>query len=454
MRRSVRTKYVNYDPKKPLCLSTNCTISQIFHILGHLPLFPSILHYLRRDLLTSSYSFLIEQKASLPHNAPMKFSCKTKEVLQAIGVVSRAISGQQALPILGNILFQVEGKRCTFSATNLEFSIITHIDAEVENEGSITIPAKAIQNFAQYSSSEDVLFESSEDSQLRCFSKKSKTIIAGEPATEYPTISPIQKEVLLKVGDNDFLEAIHHVAFASARTTTRPVLSGVYFKVAKGELTLVATDSYRLSEYKIQVLEKQGEVHCIVPTRVLVEVMTVLGAAVKGGEKTDEKEEKKTSRPIDITLNPQQIEVVIGRTKILSRLIDGTFPNYEQILPASAATTVLLPLGEFLTDIRRMHYFAKESNNNLTFAVTPKELLVQTQLTQVGRDESRIGVDVRGEKNKIALSSSYLLDFLSHVSGDEVQMELTDKMHPAVFRIPNLPNFLHLIMPLRMTEEV
>src|SRR3989344_3874577 len=390
----------------------------------------------------------------------MKFSCKTKDVLQAIGIVSRAISGQQALPILGNILFQVEGKRCTFSATNLEFSIITHIDAEVENEGSITIPAKAIQNFAQYSSSDDVLFESSEDSQLKCFSKKSKTVIAGEAATEYPTISSIQKEVLLKISDADFLEAIHHVAFASARTTTRPVLSGVYFKVQKGELILVATDSYRLSEYRVPVLEKQGEVNCIVPTRVLIEAMTVLGSAVKGGgeeKKAAEKGEKSAKatvgRPMDITLSTQQIEVVIGRTKILSRLIDGVFPNYEQILPSTAATTVMLPLGEFLTDIRRMHYFAKESNNNLTFAVSPKEVLVQTQITQVGRDESRIGVDVRGEKNRIALSSSYLLDFLSHVSGEEVQMELTDKMHPAVFRVPHLPNFLHLIMPLRMTEE-
>ena len=107
----------------------------------------------------------------------MKFSCKTKDVLQAIGIVSRAIGGQQALPILGNILFQIEGKRCTLSATNLEFSIISHIDAEVENEGTITIPAKAIQNFTQYSTSDEVLFESSEDSQLKCFSKKSKTVI-------------------------------------------------------------------------------------------------------------------------------------------------------------------------------------------------------------------------------------------------------------------------------------
>ena len=385
----------------------------------------------------------------------MKFSCKTKDILQTINVVSRAISGQQALPILNNILFQVEGKRCTLSATNLEFSIISYFDAEVENEGSITIPAKAMQNFAQYSTDEEVVFETSDDSQLKCQSKKSKTVIAGEPASEYPAISPIQKETLLTVTGSELLSAIHHVSFSSAKTTTRPVLSGVYMKTAKKELLMVATDSYRLSEYKIPLLETQGEVECIVPSKVLVEILSILGGKKHGKdeEEDDKKKKKSDSDPITLTLSSQQVEVVIGQTKILSRLIDGSFPDYNQILPTGHKTKVTLPLTELLTDAKRMHYFAKESNNNLTFDVSSKELLIQTQLTQVGRDESRIPVDVQGEKNKIALSSSYLLDFLSHISGEEVQMELTDKMHPAVFRVPGQANFLHLIMPLRIAEE-
>jgi len=391
----------------------------------------------------------------------MKFSCKTKEILRTVAVVSRAISGQQAMPILNNILFQIEGKRCTLSATNLEFSIISHLDAEVENEGAITIPAKAIQNFTQYSTDEDVIFESSEDSQLRCQSKKSKTIIAGESATDYPTITPIQKKVQIIVSAEELFQAIHHVSFASARTTTRPVLSGVYIKASKKNLTLVATDSYRLSEYKIPVLEMQGEVECIIPAKVLVEIMSILGGVVRekeeksdGDDKKKENEKReKEGNPITITLNAQQIEVNIGRTVILSRLIDGTFPDYQQILPSSHKTKVMLPHGELLTVVRRMHYFAKESNNNLTISVSGKDVLLQTQMTQIGQDESRMAVAIQGEKNKIALSSSYLLDFLSHVSSEEVEMQLTDKMHPALFRIHNLPNFLHLIMPLRLFEE-
>lgn len=385
----------------------------------------------------------------------MKFSCKTKDILQAISTVSRAISGQQALPILGNILFQVEGKRCVLSATNLEFSIISHIEADVENEGAITVPAKAMQNFAQYSTADNLIFESSEDSQLKCLSKKSKTIIAGEPASEYPTISEIQRETTLRVGGGEFLDAIHHVAFSSAKATTRPVLSGVYFRIVGNELYLVATDSYRLSEYKIPTLEREGEVQCIVPTRVLVEIMAILAATVRGDEEKGGKgkDDEKGAKPIDITLSTQQIEVVLGRTKVLSRLIDGAFPNYEQILPTSSSTTAVFPLDEFLMNVKRMHYFAKESNNSLTFTISSKEALLQTQMTQVGRDEAQVTAEVQGEKNKIALSSLYLLDFLSHISGEEVKMELTDKMHPAVFRIPRTPNFLHLIMPLRMAEE-
>src|SRR3989344_2151645 len=388
----------------------------------------------------------------------MKFSCKTKDVLQTVSIVGRAISGQQAMPILNNILFQIEGKRCILSATNLEFSIISHLDAEVENEGAITVPAKAIQNFTQYSTDEDIIFESSEGSQLRCQSKKSKTIIAGESATDYPTITPIQKEVQITVSSEELLQAIHHVGFASARTTTRPVLSGVYIKASKKTLILVATDSYRLSEYKIPVLDMQGEVECIIPAKVLIEIMSILGSAARekeerGGDEKKKKDEKKEGNPITITLSSQQIEIVIGRTTILSRLIDGTCPNYQQILPSGHKTKVSLPLEELLTIVRRMHYFAKESNNNLTISVSNKDVLLQTQMTQIGQDESRITAGIQGEKNKIALSSSYLLDFLSHISADEVEMQLMDKMHPALFRVPNLPNFLHLIMPLRLSDE-
>ena len=389
----------------------------------------------------------------------MKFSCKTPDILQALQLVSRAISNQQALPILGNILFQVEGKRCTVSATDLELSIITSFEANVENEGSITVPAKAILNFAQYNSDPEVLLETSEGTQLRCTSRRSKTLIAGEAATEYPTIPGVERKNSFILEAEPLLTALHLVTFASAKTSLRPVLSGVYLRAEKGGLVLVATDSYRLSEYKLRADIGGEELSCIIPVKVLDELRSVL-ALRKAPRKTEtEKEEKDTKKDhttpatVEVTLNSQQIELHIGSTRLLSRLIEGRFPDYQQILPKSEGTAAILTVRELSTVVKRMHYFAKEVNNNLTFTFGDGQAHITTPQTPLGRDEATIGAEVIGKQSKIALSSSYLLDFLGHLEEENVKVMVEDSMHPAVFRLPNNDVFLHLIMPLRMQEE-
>lgn len=387
----------------------------------------------------------------------MKFSCKKEELLQALNLVSRAIGGQQALPILGNVLLEAEGKRCTVSATDLELSIITSFEANIENEGSITIPAKAFLNFAQYNSDDEILLETSEGTQLKCTSEHTKTVIAGESSQEYPTITPIEKETSLSLEVSPLLEALHMVTFASARTTLRPVLSGVYLRAEKGQLIFVATDSYRLSEFRIDAEGGGADISCIIPAKVLEELRSILSSRKSDGEKKEKKgdEEKKKgeSQKVDVSLSSQQIELRIGNTTLLSRLIDGKFPDYQQIIPSETKTTVKLPTKELMTTVKRMHYFAKEINNNLTFEFKKGNVHITTPQTQTGQDETTLNVDTEGNDNKIALSSSYLLDFLSHVDDEEVEFKLTDSMHPAVFHLSSNDLFLHLIMPLRIQEE-
>ncbi|OIO54362.1 DNA polymerase III subunit beta [Candidatus Peregrinibacteria bacterium CG1_02_54_53] len=393
----------------------------------------------------------------------MKLLCKTSDLLQSLTLVSRAISGQQALPILGNILLEAEGKRCKVSATDLELSIVTSFEASIENEGSITVPAKAILNFAQYNSDQEVLLETSEGTQLKCTSKHAKTLIAGEAATEYPTITPIEKQITFTLDAIPLLDALHRVTFASTKTSLRPVLSGVYLHAEKGHLTFVATDSYRLSEYKIPTKASNIDISCIVPTKVLEELRSILSSRKpereeksKGDEKDTEKKSKPepTLSPVEVALSSQQIELHIGATHLLSRLIDGRFPDYKQIIPKEQKSTIHLSVRELTPIVKRMHYFAKEINNNLTFNFSKESVHVKTPQTQAGRDEATFPAKVKGEANKIALSSSYLLDFLSHADGEgDVELTLTDSMHPAVFRFPSNPLYLHLIMPLRLQEE-
>jgi len=387
----------------------------------------------------------------------MKFSCKTQDLLKALNLVSHAIGGQQALPILGNVLLEAEGKRCTVSATDLELSIVTSFEANIENEGSITIPAKAILNFSQYNLDDEVLLETSEGTQLKCTSKHAKTLIAGEAAGEFPTISPIEKETAFSLEAAPLLAALHMVTFASARTTLRPVLSGVYIRSEKGNLILVATDSYRLSECELQTEGSGSDISCIIPAKFLEELKVVLGE--KKGDKEGESEEEskkkkgKTANKVEVALSKQQIELHVGPTQLVSRLIDGKFPDYQQIIPKEKKTTVNFSTKELTTIVKRMHYFAKETNNNLTFSFSKGKVHITTPQTQYGKDEATLSVEVSGGDNKIALSSSYLLDFLSHVSDKQVELQLTDSMHPAVFHLPSKDNYLHLIMPLRMQEE-
>lgn len=386
----------------------------------------------------------------------MKLSCSTQDLLQALQLVSRAISGQQALPILGNILVKAEQNQCIVSATDLELSIVTSFEATVEQEGSITIPAKAIVNFAQYNNDPEVTLEVKDGTQIKCSSSHGKTVLSGEVATNYPSIVPVEKQTAFSLDAATLLEALHLVTFSSARSSLRPVLSGVYVRTEGDYIIFVATDSYRLSEYKIKTPSSE-QLSCIIPVKVLEELRTVL-ASKKPPKKSPTEEgakegERAEAIPVHITMSTQQIEMRVGNTRLLSRLIEGKFPDYRQILPKEHTTKAVLPTRDLVTTVKRMHYFAKEVNNNLTFSFANNEASITTPQTPLGKDEATLSVELTGMDGKIALSSSYLLDFLSHIDVEALDMRITDSMHPAVFHLPGSDEFLHLIMPLRMQES-
>jgi len=194
--------------------------------------------------------------------------------------------------------------------------------------------------------------------------------------------------------------------------------------------------------------------------KVLEELKSILGSKkgereTQDGEGKDKKKKKEapTEKKVEVALSSQQIELRAGPTQLLSRLIEGKFPDYQQIIPKEKKTTATFSTKELTTVIKRMHYFAKETNNNLTFNLAKGEAHITTPQTQAGKDEATLSVEISGGNNKIALSSSYLLDFLGHIDDENVEMQVTDSMHPAVFRLPSNEQLLHLIMPLRMQEE-
>ena len=382
----------------------------------------------------------------------MKFSCSTIELQKILQIVSRAISSQQALPILSNILITAENGKCTFSATDLEISIIALVQVSIEEEGSITVPAKAIVNFAQYNSDPTVTLEVVNTNQLKCTSLKAKTIISGENAKDFPTISNISTETEFVLPSMVFLDALQKVTFAAAKNTLRPVLSGVLFSIKEGTVTLVATDSYRLSECKISCKNSSLAMTCIIPVKVLEELKNAISVFTKN-DKIDtsaDKPENQKVPEVRIKISAQQVEFSIESVSFLSRLIEGKFPNYEQIIPKESKTVAAIQTQDLTSVVKRMHYFAKEMNNNITCTLNSDGVHLCTTQTQIGQDEATISSELTGDEVKIALSSLYLLDFLSHIRGDTIVMKVSDSMHPAVFNLPGNTEFLHLIMPLRL----
>lgn len=367
----------------------------------------------------------------------MKLICEQKELLKGLVIASKAISSNNTLPILNNILIKAEGQKLYFSATNLEIAVEYYINAEVKNEGVITIPSKIITNYVNFLKDEKIELTSKE-SNLLIHSSNSDTEINGLPATEYPSIPKTELTSQFKIKRSELKDVIKKVVFAASLSSTRPVLSGVYLNIVNDELKLVATDSYRLSEKKIKLESKiEEEIKSIIPAKTIYELLRLI-------------ELEEDTEEIEIINSSNQILFKIGNILLTSRLIEGVYPDYEQIIPKEIKTTVELNSDEFVLTLKRINLFAKENNNNITLDINKNgELKTSTPATQIGKEESTIQTQINGEENKIALNSQYLLDILNNLSEKEIILEINEKINPIVIKTKE-EGFLHIIMPLKI----
>jgi len=366
----------------------------------------------------------------------MKIKCSKKVLARALNIASKAVSPNNTLPVLNNILIKAEGKKVFFSATNLEIAINTIIEADVLNEGSITIPSKILTSYIGLLKEGDIELKSELGMSLSIKSTHSETKIKGIAPDEFPMIPKVEDAISFKIPSKNFKEAVEQVAFAASSNTARPVLTGVLFRVKKDELTMVATDSYRLSEKKLKLKEMaRDDVECLVPARTTQE----LGRILDGSE------------DIEVEVGKNQILFRSGNTVLTSRLIEGNFPEYEKILPKETKTKCHTSVEDLVLAVKKVSLFVMETNNNIKMTVTNDgKMLVSTEETQVGEGRADVDVKVEGENNKVALNAQYLLDVLSSIGEDEVFVELVDKINPILLKPLKKTDYRHIIMPLKL----
>ena len=369
----------------------------------------------------------------------MKVTCRQKDLAFALSLVNRAVSPNTTLPVLNNILIKAQGKKLYFSATNLEVAITYYMDVEVFNEGAITVPAKLITNYVSLLREEEVELKLEEGLNLSVKTPLSHTKIKGIDHSEFPVIPEVEQGTHFSVPKDVLSTAINQTGFAASTNVSRPVLTGILFKLEGKDLYMVATDSYRLSEKKVALDQSVSEsIECIIPARTILELGKILGSY--DGDK------------VEFRVTKNQVLMTLGNLRVISRLIEGNFPDYKKIIPASSKTNVTVNLNDLVLAVRKVSLFVQETNNNVKVSVTNDgKLIVSTDETQIGEGTAEVDVTIDGDNNKIALNAQYILDALSHLSAETISFAVDNKLAPVTIKpVQNGTEYTHIIMPLKL----
>lgn len=374
----------------------------------------------------------------------MRVSCLQDNLAKGLSVVGRAVAPKSTLPAISNVLIATEESRLKLAATNLEIGITCWIGAMIEEEGSITVPAKLLADFVNSLPNdkiEMVLNERTKSVNLRC--SRYEANLKGLDAEEFPPIPRVTDDCTTAVDPVMLQDAIGQVAFAAATDDTRPVLAGVHCSFNEDNLTMAAADGFRLAVRKLALTKPvPRRLDIIVPARSLQELARVIS----------EEEE-----PVEITVTPNKSQVLFHTSSVdlVSRLIEGTFPNYQQIIPQKHNTRVLVNTTEFLKATKIASFFARDSANIVKLEATPGDELSPGRMTvaataaEVGDTVGGLDAIIEGDPAHIAFNAKYLADVLSVLSTSQVGLEVTSPSSPGVIKpVGNDDNYTHVIMPM------
>lgn len=365
----------------------------------------------------------------------MELTVTQENLSKALSAVGRVASSKTQLPILSNILLRTDGNRLLVAATNLEIATTQHIGAKIVKPGAITVPARLVSEFIS-SLPKGTVELKVENDHLHIKAGSYSSTINGVVADDFPELPTIDEtsSIQYSIKSDDFKQAISQTIITSSNDATRPVLTGVYWHSHEGFLYLAATDGYRLSERRL--VETTSDVSAIVPTSSLQEVLRTVGDDV------DE---------VEILFDETQVRFRAGEAEVTSRLIDGNFPDYRQLIPVSSETSITLEKSDFVRITKIAGLFARESGGSVTLTADSekKTMSIHSIASQLGENTSESSAEVVGD-GQVTLNSRYLSEALSVVDGDTVTFRFSGKLAPCVLTaVEKDVQYLHIIMPLK-----
>ena len=373
----------------------------------------------------------------------MRVSCLQENLNRGLNLISRAVATRTTLPITQNVLIETDQSRLKLSATNLELAITTWVGGMVEMEGAITVPARLLSDFVGSLPNEKIDMELTprpKGVHFKC--ARFEAHINGADAEEFPPIPTVEDGITARIDPQALRTAISRVVFAAATEDTRPVLTGVKLEASEQTLTLAGADGFRLAVFKAPLLEPVAEeTHAIVPARTLTEIQRLLA---------DQDE------PVDLVVTPSksQLLVHLNNVEIVSQLIQGTFPNYSQLVPQGFGTRAVVDLQDFNRAARAASIFARDGGGIIRLQVVPGDngdkgrMVITSRAEETGDNQGEIDAKIEGEEAKIAFSSRYLTEVLGAMERGEVALETTTPSSPGVVKPVGSEDYVHVVMPM------
>ena len=377
----------------------------------------------------------------------MKVQVLQENLQRGLSIVGRAVATRSTLPITANVLVSTDRGRLKLAATDLDISICAWIGAKIDEEGATTVPSRLISDFVAQLPAATVSLEVPQNGrQLRLECARNDSTINSMDAEDFPRIPEIRDGVVVQFDPKALRRAIERVEFAAATDDSRPVLTGVHIKTEGSRLTMAAADGFRLAVADITLPEAPSEsLEVIVPARALRELSRLVG---------------ESNEPVEMRVNPQRTQVLFAMTDVemVAQLIQGTFPNYTQLIPAEYGTKVVVNVDEFKREARIAAIFARDGSGIIRLQMAPGEggmpgqLTISARADEIGDNEGKIDAWVEGDSSKIAFNSRYLQDVLNVLTG-WVALEMTSPSSQGVFRPVDEngvaePGYVHVVMPM------
>lgn len=365
----------------------------------------------------------------------MKVICTQENLKLGLSTVGRIISNNNTLPILSNLLIKTENGVLKISSTNLEIAITTQVRCKVEEDGEITVVGKTINDLINNLPNKNIILQSGVG-ELKIETENYHTVINTLPAEEFPLIPKVEGGVVFSVDSQELKKSLDQVVFAVSLNQTQPEISGVLFSIEDVSLKIVATDRYRLSEKIITLATKvSSSLSVILPQKTVIELSRVIGAQ-KG--------------VVEMVFNETQVSLTVSETQIISRLIEGQYPDYNQIIPTEFKMNVKTEKSALSSALKTVAVFSQSTKSvKFDFLESGQKIVLTAESSDLGKSNVELPAVVTGGDVTLILNYNYVLDCLSSIESQNIMVKIIDDNSPSLIVPEEKKDYMYLVMPIK-----